>query len=101
MINRVTGEIDFSNGLRIIPHCSLQSLSCGFCPSLKIETHDLSHKRWKRHVLGFHASEHGNFEVEALSAEDDCIDVVLLSHWHPFYEVGTPKMRSAGLSIRA
>ena len=27
--------------------------------------------------------------MEALSAEDDCIHVVLLSHWHTFYEVGT------------
>ena len=61
MINRVTGEIDFSSGLRIVPHCSLQSLSSGFGSSLKIETHPLSHKDWKRHVLGFHGSEHGNF----------------------------------------
>ena len=89
MINRVTGEIDFSDGLRIVPHCTTQSLSSGFGPSLKIETHRLSHKEWKRHVLGFHKSEHGNFEVEALSAEDDCIHVVLLSHRHTFYEVGT------------
>jgi hypothetical protein len=86
MINRVTGEIDFSDGLRIVPHCTSQSLSGGFGPSLKIETHRLSHKDWKRHVLGFHKSEHGNFEVEALSAEDDCIHVVLLSHWHTFHE---------------
>jgi hypothetical protein len=91
MINRVTGEIDFSSGLRIVPHSSLQSLSSGFGSSLKIETHRLSHKEWKRYVLGFHGSEHGNFEVEALSSEDDCIHVVLLSHWHPFYEVGTPE----------
>lgn len=91
MINRVTGEIDFSSGLRILPHCSVQSLSTDFGPSLKVETHTLSHKEWKRHVLGFHNSEHGNFEVEALSGEDDCIQLVLLSHWHPFYELGTPE----------
>jgi hypothetical protein len=91
MINRVTGEIDFSDGLRIVAHCTIQALSGDFGPSLKIETHTLSHKDWKRHVLGFHKSEHGNFEVEALSAEDDFIHVVLLSHWHTFYEVGTPE----------
>jgi hypothetical protein len=91
MINRVTGELDFSNGLRVLPHASLESLSSCFGPSLKVETHRLSHKDWKRHVLGFHGSEHGNFEVEALSAEDECIHVVLLSHWHPFYDVGTPE----------
>jgi hypothetical protein len=91
MINRVTGEIDFRDGLRVVPHGTIQSLSSGFGPSLKIETHRLSYKGWKRHVLGFHESEYGNFEVEALSAEDDCIHVVLLSHWHTFYEAGTPE----------
>ena len=30
------------------------------------------------------------FAVEALSADDDCIHVVLLSHRHRFYEAGTP-----------
>ena len=80
MINRVTGEIDFNSGLHILPHCSLQTLSSDFGPSLKVETYKLSHKPWKRHVLGFHGSEHGNFEVEALSAENESIHVVLLSH---------------------
>lgn len=91
MINRVTGEIDFSSGLRIVPHSSLESLRNCFGPSLKVETHRLSRKDWKRHVLGFHGSEHGSFEVEALSAEDESIHVVLMSHWHPFYEAGTPE----------
>jgi hypothetical protein len=85
MINQVTGEIDFCDGLRIAPHCSIEV----FGPSLKIETHALSCKDWKRHVMGFHQSEHGNFEVESLSAEDACIHVVLLSHSHTFYEAGT------------
>jgi hypothetical protein len=45
---------------------------------------------WKRHILGDHASEHGIFEVEALSAEEDRIQIVMLAHRHPFYESGTP-----------
>jgi hypothetical protein len=88
MISRVTGEVDFRSGLRIIPHCSIQLLSAGSESSLKVETRKLSLKGWKRHVLGLHDSEHGTFEVEALSS-DDCVYVVLLSHRHPFYEKGT------------
>jgi hypothetical protein len=90
MINHITGEIDFRSRLHILPHCSIQFLSATE-PSLKVNTQKLSLPGWKRHVLGFHASEHGSFEVEALSAEDDCIHVVLLSHRHPFYEPGTPE----------
>ena len=90
MINRVTGEIDFRSGLRILPHCSIQSLA-GLKSALPIKTSKLSLKEWKRHVLGSHLSEHGTFEVEALSAADDCVQVVLLSHRHPFYEPGTPE----------
>jgi hypothetical protein len=88
MISRVTGEVDFRSGLRIIPHCSIQSLSTDPESSLKVETRKLSLKGWKRHVLGLHESEHGTFEVEALST-DDSVYVVLLSHQHPFYEKGT------------
>jgi hypothetical protein len=90
MINRVTGEIDFRSGLRILPHCSVKSLSSGSEQSSKVRIQKLSLKDWKRHVLGHHLSEHGKFEVEALSADDDCVHVVLLSHLHPFYEPGTP-----------
>jgi hypothetical protein len=91
MISRVTGEIDFRSGLHILPHCSVQSLSVSPEPSLKVETQKLSLKDWKRHLLGLHVSEHGTFEVEALSADDDCVHVVLLSHRHPFYESRTPE----------
>ena len=91
MINRVIGKIDFRSGLRILPHCSIRSLSPDSEPSLKVETQKLSLKGWKRHVLGFHVSEHGTFEVEALSADDERVHVVLLSHRHHFYEPGTPE----------
>lgn len=91
MINRATGEIDFRDGLRILPHCTVRSLGAAPQKPLKVRTQKLSLRDWKRHVLGSHPSEHGNFEVEALSADDDCIHVVLLSHQHPFYEAGTPE----------
>ena len=91
MINRVTGEIDFRSGLRILPHCSVKSLSAGLERPLKVQTQKLSLKSWNRHVLGLHSSEHGTFEVEALSADDGCIHVVLLSHQHAFYEPDTPE----------
>jgi len=91
MISRVTGEIDFRSGLRISPHCSIQGLSTGSGSPLMIESQKLSLEGWKRHVLGYHVSEYGTFEVEALSATDDCVHVVLLSHRHPVYESRTPE----------
>jgi hypothetical protein len=91
MINRVTGDIDFRDGLRILPHCSAKSLIAASEQPRKVQTQKLPLGDWKRHVLGSHSSEHGDFEVEALSAEDDCIHVVLLSHQHHFYEAGTPE----------
>ena len=80
MINRVTGEISFKSGLHILPHRAIESAH---------KTQPLSLKSWKRHILGFHSSEHGTFEVEALSTEQERIQVVLLAHKHPFYEPGT------------
>jgi hypothetical protein len=81
MINRATGEVSFQDDFHIVPHRAIQSSH---------PTQALSLKGWKRHILGFHLSEHGRFEVEALSAEQDRIWVVLLAHQHPFYESGTP-----------
>lgn len=91
MINRVTGEIDFADGLRILPHCLVDSLSTCSEKPLKVRTKALSLKGWKRNVLGTHRSAHGIFDVEALSSDDGCIHVVLLSHQHPFYEPSTPE----------
>ena len=90
MINRVTGEIDFRSGLHIRPHCSIQSLA-GLESAMPIKTQKLTLKEWQQHVLGSHLSEHGTFEVEALSVTDDCVRVVLLCHRHEFYEPGTPE----------
>ena len=90
MIDRVTGGVDFQSGLHIIPHCSIASLHANAKEPLTIKTRKLSLKGWKRHIFGFHVSEHGSFEVEALSTDDDRIHVVLLSHEHSFYEQNTP-----------
>ena len=90
MIDRVTGGVDFQSGLHILPHCSIDSLHENAQEPLKVKTRNLSLKGWKRHILGSHASEHGSFEVEALSTDDERIHVVLLSHQHAFYEQSTP-----------
>lgn len=42
-------------------------------------------------MLGSHASEHGSFEVEALSFEDGGIQIVLMAHQHSFYLPDTPE----------
>lgn len=90
MINRATGEIYFQSGLHILPHCSIRSLSANPKDLLKIRDQNLSLAGWKRHVLGVHVSEHGAFEVEALSTDGDRVHVVLLAHRHKFYEPSTP-----------
>jgi len=91
MINRATGEVDFQSGLHVHPHGSIRSLFAEAKEVIKIRTQNLSLKSWKRHVLGLHVSEHGTFEVEALSAEEDRIHVVLLAHQHEFYQLDTPE----------
>jgi hypothetical protein len=95
MINRVTGEVGFKSGLHIVPHCvphcPVEKLTANAGAALKIRTQNLSLRGWKRHVFGFHASEHGTFEVEALSSDGDRIQIVLLAHRHPFYEPNTPE----------
>ncbi|MFO1513754.1 MAG: hypothetical protein U1F83_12695 [Verrucomicrobiota bacterium] len=91
MINRATGEVDFRDGLHIVPHCRVQTLIADAKVPPKIRTQKLSLPGWKRHIFGFHISEHGTFEVEALSSDEDRIQVVLLAHQHPFYESRTPE----------
>jgi hypothetical protein len=81
MINRVTGEVWFQSGLHLSPHYAIN-----FSPKSQI----LSLKGWKRHAFGCHSSEHGTFEVEALTTEQDHVQIVLLSHRHSFYEKNTP-----------
>jgi hypothetical protein len=91
MINRATGEVGFRSGLHIVPHCPVEKLAANAKAGQKTKTQKLSLKGWKRHVFGFHDSEHGTFEVEALSSDEDRIQVVLLAHQHAFYEPNTPE----------
>jgi hypothetical protein len=90
VINRPTGEVNFRSGLHIRPHCSVQSFFAKREDASEIKSWTLPLKGWKRHILGFHDSDHGTFEVEVLSAEEDRVYVALLSHSHSFYERGTP-----------
>jgi hypothetical protein len=81
MINRVTGEVSFRSGLNIVPQEAI---------TVPHKTRALSLKGWKRHLLGVQPSEHGTFEVEALSRRENRILLVMLCHQHPFYERDTP-----------
>jgi hypothetical protein len=85
------GRLIFCAAFAFFPIALIQSLTPDSEPSQKVVTQKLSLKGWKRHVLGFQVSDHGKFEVEALSAEDERVHVVLLSHWHVFYEPDTPE----------
>lgn len=91
MINRATGEVGFRSGLHVAPHCLVTELVAlpGIGP--KIRTQFLPLNGWKRLVFGSHDSEHGTFEVEALSSDGDRIQIVLLAHEHGFYEPNTPE----------
>ena len=80
MISRITGEVSFQSGLHISPDRAIKTAH---------RTQTLPLKGWKRHILGSHGSEHGAFEVEAISKDDDRIQVVLLAHQHSFYEPAT------------
>jgi len=91
MIDRATGEVDFQSGLHFAPHCLVEKLVTLAGTGTKFKTQTLLLKGWKRHLLGAHDSEHGTFEVEALSSGGDRIQVVLLAHQHAFYEPNTPE----------
>jgi hypothetical protein len=86
MISPVAGEVVFSDGLRFSPH---EPLSASHIQDAR------SHSRlpipgWTQHILGVHPSEHGSFEVEAVSDRDSRIQAVLVAHSHSFYQPGTP-----------
>jgi len=90
MINRATGGIDFRTGLHIRPHCPVASLNSGRTVPQMLKSQRLPMEDWTRHVLGCHDSEFGTFEVEALSADEGRVHLVLLAHKHAFYDPRTP-----------
>jgi hypothetical protein len=86
MISPVSGEVVFSDGLQFSPHASLTASHIRDARSHRL----LPIPGWTQHRLGVHPSEHGSFEVEAVSDRDSRIQVVLVSHAHSFYQPNTP-----------
>jgi hypothetical protein len=83
MISRSTGETTFE-GLRILPQAPVE-------PGVAQQIRPLPVAGWFRHMLGIRNSDHGAFEVEAVSDPKHRIQVLLLSHAHPFYLANTPE----------
>ncbi|HEV7404273.1 MAG TPA: hypothetical protein VGO11_15130 [Chthoniobacteraceae bacterium] len=81
MISGATGEIVLANGVIFTPHCGLVQEHL-----VDVRAHrELSVPGWTLHLLGEHESDHGLFEVQAVSDPACRICTVLLSHLHPFY----------------
>jgi hypothetical protein len=87
MISRTTGEVVLANGVIFTPQCGLLEEHL-----VDLRGHqELSIPGWTLHLLGEHESDHGLFEVQAVSDPKCRIQTVLLSHLHPFYgEEETP-----------
>ncbi len=81
MISGPTGEIVLANGVIFTPHCGLLQEHL-----VDVRAHrELSIPGWTLHLLGEHESDHGLFELQAVSDPACRIQTVLLSHLHPFY----------------
>jgi hypothetical protein len=85
MIAASTGEISFVDGLRIAAHSLIEPLR-----KAATSSRALAAKGWSQHLLGYHASEFGQFEVEVVSGPEGRIQGVLMSHAHDFYQVAAP-----------
>lgn len=81
MISGATGEIVLANGVIFTPQGELLQEHL-----IDARAHrQLSIPGWTLHLLGEHESDHGLFEVQAVSDPACRIQTVLLSHLHPFY----------------
>jgi hypothetical protein len=83
MISRTTGEAAFA-GLRIVPHGIL-------CAELSRDSVLLPVAGWSRHSLGVYEADLGAFEIEVICDGFKRIQMVLMSHRHPFYDPNTPR----------
>jgi hypothetical protein len=83
MISRITGEVTFHDELRIQPHAPVPT---GFLH----DSRDFIVPGWRGYDLGVHDSDHGKFEVTTVSDDQCRVQLVLLSHFHPFYRPDTP-----------
>ena len=83
MISRITGEADFRDGLRILPHAPIPV-------SFTHDSREFIVPGWSGHDFGVHSSDHGAFEVTVVSDSQLRVQLVLLSHFHSFYRRDTP-----------
>ena len=92
MIIASTGEVCFEKGLNIRPHQFIQpfSIKAPGTNDFPIITRDLPVEGWKKHGLGIHKSDHGDFDIEVVTGSEGRVEGVFLSHMHSFYEAGTP-----------
>ncbi|MBI5821205.1 MAG: hypothetical protein HZA88_19720 [Verrucomicrobia bacterium] len=87
MIAPSTGEISFTNGLRIRAHSSIQPLL--HTASATVLSSVLSVEGWHQHLLGDHPSNFGHFAVEVSTGTDKRVEAVYLSHAKLFYKTAT------------
>lgn len=91
MITAITGEAAFSDGLQVAPHSLFSDLlktHPGHATSVRVR--ELPVEGWKQLVLGIHASDKGEFEVEAAMGPEHRVEGLFLSHHHSFYEARIP-----------
>lgn len=88
MITASSGEVSFSDDLRIAPHIEIVALLKA-STRYEIRKRDLPIKGWMQLILGIHTSDHGDFEVEATMGPECRVEGVFLSHHHSFYEPNT------------
>lgn len=88
MIAPHTGEIDFTDGLRITAHASIASLLDSRSAPVVV-TQPLPVPGWRKHLLGPRVSSFGSFEVEVVTGAADRVEGVFLSHEHAFYRTAS------------
>ena len=89
MIIPSTGEVGFTDGLRITAHSLIQPLIVA--PSQSVSSRALPVRGWNQHCLGEHPSSFGQFTVEVSTGLEQRIEAVFLSHAHHFYDAATPE----------
>ena len=83
MLNSITGEIAFQNGLVFVPHAKAHF------EDFKSQ-HSLPVNGWMLLGYGTRVSDFGEFEVEAVCDEFLHVHIVVLTHQHHFYNSTTP-----------
>lgn len=89
MILPSTGEISFTDGLRITAHALIQPLLRSTPGS--VSSRALPVEGWNQHLLGEHPSSFGQLDVEVATGAEHRVEGVFLRHVHPFYDPATPE----------